>query len=217
MEPKLFSAYVVMMALLAASPGPAVVYCMRTGLSGKKDRVFAAVAGLNTGSLVWFSLALFTLNLLFTTLPWVLIVLSLGGGGYLFFIAYEGLASGFGIDKKPLKFFAFDQDSLWIRYKQGFFIQLFNPKALLFFTAVLPPFLDRSRPVIGQLGVMALTTLFLDLVFMSAYGLLALGLVKRLNTPKWRQKFDLICNAILMVLAILILFKALNDAIKIYV
>src|SRR3989338_2300991 len=53
----------------------------------------------------------------------------------------------------------------------GFSVQIANPKALLFFTAVLPPFLDPARPLTGQLPLYAAATIGMDVVAMTASGL----------------------------------------------
>jgi threonine/homoserine/homoserine lactone efflux protein len=39
-----------------------------------------------------------------------------------------------------------------------------NPKALLFFVAVLPPFLDLDRPAAPQLAMFAAGTLGMDMI-----------------------------------------------------
>ena len=71
----------------------------------------------------------------------------------------------------------------------GFTVQIANPKAILFFTAVLPPFLDVNRPVAPQLALFALATIGMDVLSMSAYGLGGAALANRMNEPRFKRWF----------------------------
>ena len=90
-------------------------------------------------------------------------------------------------------------------------VQILNPKAILFFSAVLPPFVDIHRPMAGQLVVFAATTIGMDIVSMSSYGLLAVRLAKVLREPRNKQRFDLGAGGILMIIACVILWHAVTD------
>ena len=55
---------------------------------------------------------------------------------------------------------------------KGFILELSNPKALLYFSALLPQFIDISNPIMPQLALLCLITLILDLFCYSLYGYL---------------------------------------------
>jgi len=52
---------------------------------------------------------------------------------------------------------------------QGLMVELSNPKALLFFVALLPQFVDVHRPIWFQMLIFGLTTVVLDLGSYSFY------------------------------------------------
>ncbi|HSS06854.1 MAG TPA: LysE family transporter, partial [Rhodanobacteraceae bacterium] len=55
----------------------------------------------------------------------------------------------------------------------GVLLQLGNPKAILFFTALLPQFVDTTRPIAPQVGVLAATSTLSEFVVLVAYAWLA--------------------------------------------
>ena len=60
------------------------------------------------------------------------------------------------------------KESFW----QGLLVQLTNPKALLFASALLPQFLDAHRPLLGQLILLFAVTCVVDVASMLMYALL---------------------------------------------
>ena len=86
-------------------------------------------------------------------------------------------------------------------------MQIANPKAVLFFTAVLPPFLDPARPLPAQLAAFACATLTLDIMAMSAYGLGGAALSTPMNEPGFRRVFAFVVGILLICAAILIVSR----------
>ena len=58
-------------------------------------------------------------------------------------------------------------------FLQGLLIQVTNPKALLFVSALLPQFIEPHRSVSLQLIILVFTTIAVDTVVLSAYAFLA--------------------------------------------
>lgn len=62
-----------------------------------------------------------------------------------------------------------------------------NPKAIVFLLAVLPQFLDLSKPQAMQYGVMAATMITIDLIVMAGYTGLAAKVLKLLKSPRQQK------------------------------
>ena len=86
-------------------------------------------------------------------------------------------------------------------------MQIANPKAVLFFSAVLPPFIDLSRPLVPQLVAFAAATIGLDILTMSAYGLGGVALAQQMNAPGFRRLFNTFVGLVLIAAAVLILTR----------
>ena len=70
----------------------------------------------------------------------------------------------------------------------GFLINMSNPKAIVFLLAVLPQFLDLSKPQWIQYLIMAMTMVTIDLIVMAGYTGLAAKVLKLLTSPR-QQKY----------------------------
>ena len=74
---------------------------------------------------------------------------------------------------------------------RGWAINAVNPKGTVFLLAVVPNFLDLSRPLAPQYLVIALSLSFTDLVVMGAYTALASRVLRALNEPhhvRWMNR-----------------------------
>ena len=92
-------------------------------------------------------------------------------------------------------------------FVDGFAVQIANPKAVLFFTAVLPPFLDVNRPVVPQLVLFAAAVIGMDMMSMSAYALSGAALSRRMGQPRFRRGFGLFVGILLLAAAVLIVVR----------
>ena len=92
-------------------------------------------------------------------------------------------------------------------FVDGFLVQIANPKAVLFFTAVLPPFLDVNRPAAPQLALFAVAVIGMDVLTMSAYGLSGAVLARRMSEPRFRRGFGVFVGLLLLIAAALIVSR----------
>jgi homoserine/homoserine lactone efflux protein len=69
-------------------------------------------------------------------------------------------------------------------FVQGFLVNASNPKATIFFLAVVPPFIDLARPLAAQYLTVMGTLAFTDLIVMSGYALLAARVLRLLREPQ---------------------------------
>jgi homoserine/homoserine lactone efflux protein len=104
-----------------------------------------------------------TSHTLFSVIKWV-------GVAYLLFLGFSTIFSHAGpLSIKPSNS---KKSSGYKVFLKGFILELSNPKALLYFSALLPQFIDISNPILPQLALLCLITLILDLFCYSLYGYL---------------------------------------------
>ena len=87
------------------------------------------------------------------------------------YLTYLGLTAIFS-KSGALKVEAGPKDDRRRLFAKGFIVEFANPKALLYFAAILPQFLDPSAPIAPQIAIMGLTTLVMDVIVYSAYAFL---------------------------------------------
>ena len=202
-EPARFAVFLGVMSSLAATPGPANLFAIATGMHRGPRAVALAVLGMNSATLVWFLAAAIGLGALVIAFPQVFRLMTFAGAGYLVWLGLKALHAAW-IGQAAAGAL---QPRAGSPLAQGFTVQIANPKAVLFFSAVLPPFLDLSRPIAPQLALFALATISLDVITMSAYGLGGVALAARMNAPGFRRLFNGFVGTILITAAVLVLTR----------
>jgi len=144
------------------------------------------------------------LGALIIAFPQAFHLLALAGAAYLVWLGLKSLWAGI----RNLESHA----SATVRvgrsaFLDGFMVQIANPKILLFFSGVLPPFLDIKRPLAPQLVMFACATIGMDLISMSSYGLGGAALSSRMNEPGFRRGFALLVGVLLITAAVLIVSR----------
>jgi len=203
-DPHLYLTFLGVMAVMAITPGPANVFSVANGVQRGKAGALLGVVGMNAATLVWFAAAALGLGALVIAFPQVFRLISIGGALYVAWLGLNALLGAFRT--------AADPDAPTVRMGRsalvdGFMVQIANPKAVLFFTAVLPPFLDVNRPAAPQLALFAVATIGMDLLSMSAYGLGGAALAQRMSEPRFRKGFALMTGALLLAAAALIMSR----------
>jgi threonine/homoserine/homoserine lactone efflux protein len=131
---------------LNVSPGPDIAYIVSNTVAHGKRHGFAASFGVCSGSVAHVLAAAFGLSailaasaLAFSAVKWV-------GAAYLIYLGLRALmtaGAGFAIDGKRRK-----RQSGFAIFRQGFMIDVLNPKVAVFFMAFLPQFAD---PALGRI------------------------------------------------------------------
>ncbi len=200
-DPHLYLAYLGTMLVMAFTPGPANVFAVATGMQRGKGAALLAVAGMNTATFVWYCAAALGLGALVKAFPEVFRIISYGGIVYVVWLGVQAIrhalkARDMSLDTPVL-------DKARNAYLSGFLVQIANPKAILFFTAVLPPFLDIDRPPLPQLAMFAVATLGLDTIAMSAYGLGGAAFARHMSSARFQRLFGIGVGILLLTAAIL--------------
>ena len=203
-DPHLYLTFLGVMMVMAITPGPANVFSVANGVQRGKAGALLGVVGMNAATLVWFGAAALGLGALVVAFPQVFRLISIGGALYVAWLGIKAMRGAFRT--------AADPDAPTVQMGRsalvdGFMVQIANPKAVLFFTAVLPPFLDVNRPAAPQPALFALATIGMDVLTMSAYGLGGAALARRMGEPRFRTGFALMTGVLLLSASILIVTR----------
>ncbi|SFS33574.1 LysE family translocator [Brevundimonas viscosa] len=204
-DPHFYAAFLGVMAVMAITPGPANVFSIANGVQRGPMGALAGVAGMNAATLVWFAAAALGLGALIVAFPAAFRLISIAGALYVAWLGVKALigafrAGGAETGHTPIRLGRG-------AFVDGFMVQIANPKIVLFFSAVLPPFLDVNRPAAPQLALFALATIGMDVLSMSAYGLGGAALARRMTEPRFRRGFALLTGLLLLAAAVLIVSR----------
>lgn len=203
-DPARYGAFLVAMFVMAITPGPANLFAIATGMERGKTAALLGVVGMNTATLVWFACSALGLGALIIAFPKAFHVLALAGAAYLVWLGLKSLWAGIrNIENHASATVRKGRSAFF----DGFMVQIANPKILLFFSAVLPPFLDVDRPLVPQLIMFACATIGMDLISMSAYGVGGAALSSRMNEPGFRRGFAILVGVLLITAAGLIVSR----------
>ncbi|MFI5345237.1 MAG: LysE family translocator [Elusimicrobiota bacterium] len=146
---RLLTVYVVYL-LAAMSPGPAVVYVMRTSVGSRWYGRLAAL-GVATGTALWVGVAALGLSAFLKNAPGVMAAIRAVGGVYFLYLAWKlGRSAATAAAGSGPKFLP---RSAWAAYAQGVATNTTNPGTALFFTALLGLYDVPGMPFAAQLAV----------------------------------------------------------------
>jgi threonine/homoserine/homoserine lactone efflux protein len=203
-DPHLYLTFLGVMAVMAITPGPANLFSVANGVARGKAGAMLGVLGMNAATLVWFGAAALGLGALVVAFPEAFRLISIAGAFYVAWLGLKALRGAFRTAADPEDTTVRPGRSALV---DGFTVQIANPKAVLFFTAVLPPFLDVNRPAAPQLALFAVATIGMDVLSMSAYGLGGAALARRMSEPRFRRGFGVLTGILLLAACVLILTR----------
>ena len=185
MSYQIWFAYMLACWVISISPGAGAIASMSSGLNYGFRRGYWNAIGLQLALLVQIMVVAAGVGVLFATTPVAFLVVKWFGVLYLLYLAYlQWTAKTQSIDiqaEQPTK-------SIPKLILNGFIVNISNPKAIVFLLAVLPQFLDLSKPQWIQYVIMATTMVTIDLIVMAGYTGLAAKVLRLLKSPK-QQKY----------------------------
>ena len=133
--------------LLAATPGPDMTLSISRALSQGKAAAFFVVIGTSLGCVVHTLLVAFGISALITASPTAFMVLKTGGAAYLFWLAVQAIRYGSSLSVRKVE----DAGaSALANISTGLWVNLLNPKVIIFFTTFLPQFVTANDPAVTQ-------------------------------------------------------------------
>ena len=182
--------FFVVETALCLTPGPAVLLVLSQALTRGSSKAVWSIGGIIAANTLYFVLSatgigaiLLASYKLFFAIKWV-------GAAYLVWL---GVSAFFG--KSKVLSVGRDERapvSSGRMFLNGFILQMANPKALVFFTALLPQFINPKEAVIPQVAILAITSMLVEFFVQLFYAVLA-GRVTHLAT---QPRFAAITNRI---------------------
>lgn len=183
--------------IFSLTPGPTVMLISAYGFKGGLREALAAIAGTQTGNTLWYVICVTGLGALVTASPLVFQGIKFLGAAYLVWLGIASLRKSWSADEN-----AHGPKLIGKPYLQATLTQMGNPKAILFFGALVPQFLDTHAPLLPQYLIMFVVTFIGESIILTGYGWLAAvgGRAAGMRHAVWRERFS---GAVLIGLGVL--------------
>ncbi|AJQ94207.1 LysE family translocator [Gynuella sunshinyii] len=172
-----------------ASPGPAVFLAIKNGAKyGHKNAMFG-IAGNVSAMLTLASVSAAGLGAIILASSHLYTAIKIIGGLYLIYI---GIKSWRQSSVPPVEEEETDPTLSAPRkltlFRESYFVGISNPKAIVFYTALFPQFINLAKPVFPQFVLLALTFATCSFAFLMFYSSIASKLkpyIERENISRW--------------------------------
>lgn len=185
--------FLTITALTSASPGPAVFLAIRNGATYGLKKACAGVIGNLTAMILMAISSALGLSAIILASNSLFLAIKLLGGCYLIYLGFKTWFSKPSLtNQKTTK----DQHLKNQRrnsslYKEAFWVGMSNPKAIVFFTALFPQFIDPSKEFLGEFLPLLVGFTFFSMFFLILYAAIASQLnlqLKNTAIANWLNK-----------------------------
>ena len=210
MIPSRYPEYLVAAMIIILAPGPSVLFVIARAIAWGKKTSVLTVLGNVLGSFVLSTLVALGVGPILERYNLAYIGVQWAGGLYLVYLGFDA------IRKRAAH--ASDMTSqgpigptVMQSIRDGFWVGALNPKAIVFFAAVLPQFIDiEGDSVTLQLFFLGLTFCVLAFISDSTWGLLAGTVRTWLASSQHRlERLRAIGGTVMIVLGIAVLYSAI--------
>jgi len=164
---EIYLTYVVACAVITLIPGPTVTVIVANSLAHGTRAGLLNVAGTQLGLGLMMAILVVGLSSIIAAMGWLFDWLRIAGAVYLVYLGWkllrypESITQGEAVSVPRGGFFI-----------QGFLVIMANPKALLFFGAFIPQFIDPKGNYVAQIALLGVTAMVVAVFSDGAYAVL---------------------------------------------
>ncbi|MCY1160769.1 Threonine efflux protein [compost metagenome] len=138
------------------SPGPDFFFVSQSAIRQSRSHAMFAALGISLSILAWAICAISGLHFLFQKIAWLQQALVILGGLYLFYLGIQLFKSAFNQQASVQQLATAIPKSKITLLLQGFFTNMANPKALVYFSSVFSLAINADMPLTTQSSLLAL-------------------------------------------------------------
>ncbi|EJC7064105.1 TPA: LysE family translocator [Vibrio parahaemolyticus] len=162
--------YTLAILVLTASPGPSSLLCLSKGVSSGFRLALTTALGSLSAITIILTLSFTGLGVVIASSEFMFNIIKWCGAAYLIWLGIQAFRS------KQNDFAKSDSAQVSTShvsaYTSGFIVGSSNPKAIIFFTALFPQFIDPTASLLIQYAIFAGTFVVFELSWLTFYSLL---------------------------------------------
>lgn len=191
-----FSAYLI--------PGPDLAVVLRAATTNVRTGMIASL-GAQTGLCVHAGLAVIGLSALLARNPALLTIIQCTGGIYLTVLGTRAIHTALTRPTMAPESTVSHRGA----FLQGLLTNLLNPKAVLFFVSILPPFITPGADTTIQLAALGAVDVIAGFLPWTVVALIGARLAHWITTPRIRKRWDVSTGGLLVGIGLTVLALAL--------
>lgn len=202
----------VWLSLLAAclvislTPGAGAINTMSNAMSQGWRRSFWGILGQQLALVAHVIIVAAGVGLLVAGSPLLFDAIRYAGAAYLVYLGARLILVRTDApedDVEPVG----RSEGAWPMLRRGFWVNLLNPKAIVFFLAFMPQFIRLDQPALPQYAVFIATSVGVDTVVMWFFFAAAARPFRRVTrTPRGRKTLNTVFGVLFIAVAALLLF-----------
>jgi RhtB (resistance to homoserine/threonine) family protein len=195
--------FVGVAALVIVIPGPDTAVVTKNILVHGRRTALGTSLGVSAGLSVWTVAAAVGVASVVRTSEVAFTVLKLAGALYLIWLGVQALRAA----SQPEPGGSTSESGRRTMgalggFRQGFLSDLANPKIGIFFTSLLPQFVDRGHSVLLPFLVLGAVFVLMTVLWLVAYCLVAARAAETLQRPRVKAAMDRITGSVLIALGL---------------
>lgn len=181
--------YIGTILLFMSTPGPSHLLMISVSMNNGFKRSLATAAGDLTANSIQILLAGIGLAAVVVSSQYGFAIVKWLGVAYLVWIGCKAILHSF---KKQADAAALPRASLTTLWLRGFITSAANPKAVVFFAALFPQFIDSQQPLMTQILILGSTYIVVDGLFLTMYGKSASWLADKVggHSKLWLERLS---------------------------
>jgi len=189
--------FVVVAAVVVVTPGVDMALVTKNALLHGRAAAQATAVGINLGIFVWTIAAALGLAALIATSAAAFTAIKLAGAAYLIYLGVQALRGrgDAGLDAWP-------PPGRGSAFRQGLASNLLNPKIAVFFTSLLPQFVDAGHAGARELLLLGALFNLMGLVWLLGYAAVAARGRDLFRRPRVRRAIDRVTGVTLIGLGL---------------
>jgi RhtB (resistance to homoserine/threonine) family protein len=196
--------FVGVAAIVILLPGPDTAVVTKNVLLHGRRAALGASAGVGAGLSVWTLAAAVGLASVIRASEVAFTVLKVVGALYLMWLGFQALRAARHAPADDEARLTVARPVMGARggFWQGFLGDLANPKIGIFFTSLLPQFVDAGRPVLLPFLGLGAVFVLMTVLWLGAYCLIAARAAETLRRPRVRSALDRVTGVVLIAIGL---------------
>ena len=150
--------------LISFTPGAGAINTMSNALNAGFRRSIWGILGQQAALLIHIVIVALGVGLLVASSPIAFNIIRYAGAAYLVYLGVRQFLAKPELDTERAR--ALSDEPRWSMFRRGLWVNILNPKAIVFFLAFLPQFIRVDRPMTTQYLIVAATVVLIDVLVM---------------------------------------------------